>query len=161
MESYRTSLDCLVMSASRMQNNVERWLIHESMSFEGVKSSENTFQVLVKHAGQYGIPVDIFEPKSQPGILVIGAKVVMKNSQISRYLGFNDDEKGKFEQKVTDFCNSIQVISKIITEDGKEKVGVYVVLDDKENINQQTVFDALDRVSEMHEKASRFLLKTF
>ena len=161
MESYRTNLDCLVMSTSRMRNNVERWLIHESMSFEGVKSSENTFQVLVKHAGQYGIPVDIFEPKSQPGILVIGAKVIMKNSQISRYLGFNEDEKEKFEQKVTDFCNSIQVISKIITEDGKQKVGVYVVLDDKENINQQTVFDALDKVSEMHEKTSRFLLKTF
>ena len=149
------------MSASRMRDNVERWLIHESMSFEGVKSSENTFQVLVKHAGQYGIPVDIFEPKSQPGILVIGAKVIMKNSQISRYLGFNEKEKEKFEQKVTDFCNSIQVISKIITEDGKQKIGVYVVLDDKENINQQTVFDALDRVSEMHEKTSRFLLKTF
>ncbi len=161
MESYRTSLDCLIMSASRMRDNVERWLIHESMSFEEVKSSENTFQVLVKHAGQYGIPVDIFEPKSQPGILVIGAKVIMKNSQISRYLGFNKEEKEKFEQKVTDFCNSIQVISKIITEDGKQKVGVYVVLDDKENINQQTVFDALDRVSEMHEKTSRFLLKTF
>ncbi len=161
MESYRTSLNCLIMSASRMQDNVERWLIHESMSFEGVKSSENSFQVLVKHAGQYGIPVDIFEPKSQLGVLVIGAKVIMKNSQISRYLGFNEEEKKKFEQKVTNFCNSIQVISKIITEDGKQKVGVYVVLDDKENINQQTVFDALDRVSEMHEKTSRFLLKTF
>ncbi len=161
MESYRTSLNCLIMSASRMQDNVERWLIHESMSFEGVKSSENSFQVLVKHAGQYGIPVDIFEPKSQPGVLVIGAKVIMKNSQISRYLGFNEEEKEKFEQKVTNFCNLIQVISKIITEDGKQKVGVYVVLDDKENINQQTVFDALDRVSEMHEKTSRFLLKTF
>ncbi len=161
MESYRTSLNCLIMSASRMRDNVERWLIHESMSFEGVKSSENSFQVLVKHAGQYGIPVDIFEPKSQPGILVIGAKVIMKNSQISRYLGFNEEEKKKFEQKVTNFCNLIQVISKIITEDGKQKVGVYVVLDDKENINQQTVFDALDRVSEMHEKTSRFFLKTF
>ena len=161
MESYRTSLNCLIMSASRMRDNVERWLIHESMSFEGVKSSENSFQVLVKHAGQYGIPVDIFEPKSQPGVLVIGAKVIMKNSQISRYLGFNEEEKEKFEQKVTNFCNSIQVISKIISEDGKLKVGVYVVLDDKENINQQTVFDALDRVSEMHEKTSRFLLKTF
>ena len=161
MESYRTSLNCLIMSASRMRDNVERWLTHESMSFEGVKSSENSFQVLVKHAGQYGIPVDIFEPKSQPGILVIGAKVIMKNSQISRYLGFNEEEKKKFEQKVTNFCNLIQVISKIITEDGKQKVGVYVVLDDKENINQQTVFDALDKVSEMHEKTSRFLLKTF
>ncbi len=161
MESYRTNLNYLIMSASRMRDNVERWLIHEGMSFEGVKTTENSFQVLVKHAGQYGIPVEIFEPKSQPGILVTGAKVVMKNSQISRYLGFNEEEKKKFEQKVTDFCNAIQVISKIITEDGKQKVGVYVVLDDKENINQQTLFDALDRVSEMHEKTARFLLKTF
>lgn len=161
MESYRTNLNYLIMSASRMRDNVERWLIHEGMSFEGIKSTENSFQVLVKHAGQYGIPVEIFEPKSQPGILVTGAKVVMKNSQISRYLGFNEEEKEKFEQKVTDFCNAIQVISKIITEDGKQKVGVYVVLDDKENINQQTLFDALDRVSEMHEKTARFLLKTF
>lgn len=145
----------------RMRDNVERWMVHEGSSFEEIKNPENSFQILVKHAGQYGIPVDIFEPKSQEGILVIGAKVVMKNSQISRYLGFNDDEKNRFEQKVSDFCNSIQAISKVITEDGKQKVSVYVVLDDKENINQQTVFDAMDRVSEMHEKTSRFLLKTF
>jgi len=149
------------MSASRMRDNVERWMIHEGTRFEEVKNPENTFQILVKHAGQFGIPAEIFEPKAQPGVLVIGAKVVMKNNQISRYLGFNDAEKKKFEQKVSDFCYSIQAISKVITEDSKQKVGVYVVLDDKENINQQTVFDAMDKVSEMHEKTSRFLLKTF
>ena len=144
-----------------MRDNIERWLIHDGLSFEEVKNSENSFQILVKHAGQYGIPAEIFEPKAQPGILVIGAKVVMKNNQIARYLGFNDDEKERFANKVSDFCNSIYAINKIITEDGKQKIGVYVVLDDKENINQQTVFDALDRVSEMHEKTARFLMKTF
>ena len=149
------------MSVSRMRDNVERWVIHEGLSFEEVKNPENSFQVLVKHAGQYGIPVDVFEPKGQPGILVIGAKVIMKNSQISRYLGFNVEEKEKFEKKVADFCYSIQAINKIITEDGKQKVGVYVVLDNKENINQQTMLDAIDKVSEIHEKTSRFLLKTF
>ncbi len=149
------------MSASRMRDNIERWMVHEGLSFENVKSTENSFHVLIKHAGQYGVPTDIFEPKAQPGILVIGAKVVMKNNHISRYLGFSEEEKKKFEQKVLDFCNSLQAISKVITEDGKQKIGVYVVLDDKENINQQTVFDAIERVSEMHEKTSRFLLKTF
>ncbi len=139
---------------SRMRDNVERWMVHEGSSFEEIKNPENSFQILVKHAGQYGIPVDIFEPKSQEGILVIGAKVVMKNSQISRYLGFNDNEKNKFEQKVTDFCNSIQAINKVITEDGKQKVSVYVVLDDKE-ISINNSFDAMDKVSEMHE-TSRF-----
>ncbi|MCV0367424.1 MAG: DUF2299 domain-containing protein [Nitrosopumilus sp.] len=149
------------MSASRLRDNVERWLIHKGLSFEEIKSAENSFQILAKHAGQADIPVEIFEPKGQPGILVIGAKVVMKNNQIARYLGFNAQEKENFEKKVTDFCHSIQAINKIITEDGKQKIGVYVVLDDKENINQQTVFDAIDSVSEKHEKTSRFLLKTF
>ncbi len=149
------------MSASKMRDNVERWLTHEGHSFKEIKNPENSFQILVKHAGQYGIPTEIFEPKAQPGILVIGAKVIMKNNQIARYLGFNEGEKEIFEKKVSDFCNSIHAINKIITEDGKQKVGVYFVLDDKENINQQTVFDAMDRVSEMHEKTARFLMKTF
>lgn len=144
-----------------MQDNIERWLIHEGLSFQEVKNPENSFQILVKHAGQYGIPVEIFEPKAQSGVIVVGAKVIMKNNQIARYLGFNEEEKEKFARKVLDFCNSIHAISKIITEDGKQKIGVYFVLDDKENINQQVVFDAMDKVSEMHEKIARFLMKTF
>ena len=149
------------MSQSRIRDNMERWLIHEGLPFEEIKNPENSFQILVKHTGKYGTPAEIFEPKAQPGILVIGAKVIMKNNQIARYLGFNEEEKAKFEKKVSDFCYSIQAINKIITEDGKQKIGIYAVLDDKENINQQTVFDAMERVSEMHEKTSRFLMKTF
>ena len=149
------------MNASRMQDNVERWIIHEGLSFDEVKNPENNFQILIKHAGQSGIPIEVFEPKKQPGILVIGAKVVMKNSQIARYLGFNPEEKERFERKINDYCYSIQVINKIITEDGKQKVGVYVVMDDKENINQQTMSEAIDSVSEKHDKTARFLLKTF
>jgi hypothetical protein len=146
---------------SRMRDNVERWLIHESLSFNSVKSEENSFQILVKHAGQYGIPVDIFEPKSQLGILVVGAKVEMKNNQIIRYRGFTDEEKSKFSDKLSDFFNSIEAISKIIPEDGQQKIAVYVVLDDKENINQQAMLDAIDSLSEKHERTARFLLKTF
>ena len=144
-----------------MRDNMERWLIHEGHSFEEIKNPENSFQILVKHAGQYGNPVEIFEPKAQPGIIVIGAKIILKTKQISRYMQFNEDEKKRFESRVSEFCNSIQAISKVITEEGKQKVGVYVVLDDKENINQQSVFDAIDRLSEMYEKTSRYLMKTF
>jgi len=149
------------MNTSKMRDNVERWIIHEGLSFEEVKNPENIFQILVKHAGRYDVPVEIFEPKGQPGILVIGSKVIMKNNQIERYLGFSVDEKEKFEKKVNDFCYSIHAINKIITEDGKQKVAVYVVMDDKENINQQTMLESIDSVSEKHDKTSRFLMKTF
>jgi hypothetical protein len=144
-----------------MRDNVERWLTHESHSFEFVKNPENSFHVLVKHAGEAGVPVEIFEPKKQPGIVVVGAKVIMKNNQISRYLGFSPEEKEKFEKKVGDYCYSLQAIHKVIEEDGKQKIGVYAVLDGKVEINQQILFDAINRVSEMHEKTARFLLKTF
>ena len=144
-----------------MRDNVERWLIHESHSFEFVKNPENSFHILVKHAGEAGAPVEIFEPKKQPGIIVVGSKVVMKNNQIVRYLGYTPEEKERFEKKVGDYCYSIQAIHKMLEEDGKQKIGVYVVLDDKVDINQQTLFEAVNRVSEMNEKTSRFLLKTF
>ena len=149
------------MSSNRMRDNVERWLIHESHSFEFVKNPENSFHILVKNAGKTGVPIEVFEPKKQPGIIVVGSKVVMKNNQIARYLGFSPDEKERFEKKIGDYCYSLQAINKIIEEDGKQKIGVYVILDDKIDINQQTLFDAIDRVSEMHEKTARFLLKTF
>jgi len=140
---------------------MERWLIHESHSFEFVKNPENSFHILVKHAGRAGVPVEIFEPKNQAGTIVVGSKVAMKNNQIARYLGFSSDEKERFVKKVGDYCYSLQAVNKMIEEDGKQKIGVYVILDDKVDINQQTLFDAVDRVSEMHEKTARFLLKTF
>jgi len=149
------------MSNSRLRDSVERWLIHESHSFEFLKNPENTFHILVKHAGEAGAPIEIFEPKKQPGVIVVGSKVVMKNNQISRYLGFTPEEKERFERKVGDYCYSIQAIHKMIEEDGKQKIGVYAVLDNKSEINQQTLFDAVNRVSEMHDKTARFLLKTF
>ncbi len=149
------------MSNSKLRDNVERWLIHESHSFEFVKNEENSFHILVKHAGKEGLPVEIFEPKKQPGIIVVGSKVIMKNNQIARFLGFNPEEKKRFENKVADYCYSIQAVHRMIEEDGKQKIGVFVILDDKGDINQQSLFEAVNKVTEMHEKTARFLLKTF
>ncbi|HUU48307.1 MAG TPA: DUF2299 family protein [Nitrosopumilaceae archaeon] len=149
------------MSSVKMRDSIERWLIHESHSFEFIKNTENSFHIRVKHAGKEGSPIEIFEPKKQPGIIVIGSKVEMKNKQIARFLGFSPEEKERFEKKVGDYCYSIQAVHKIIEEDGKQKIGVYAILDDKVEINQQSLLEAVDRVSQMHEKTARFLLKTF
>ena len=149
------------MSSNRLRDNVERWLIHESHVFEFIKTPENSFHVRVQNAGKAGVPVEIFEPKNQQGILVIGSKVNMKNNQIARFLGYTTEEKKRFEQKVADYCYSIQAIHKLIDEDGKQKIGVYVVLDKVEEINQQALLEAINKVSDMNEKATMFLLKTF
>lgn len=146
---------------SELEKKVERWLTHENLRFEIQKGDENSFHYLVKHAGQYGIPIDIFEPASQLGILVIGSKVNMKNSQIARYLKMSEKEKEIFEKKVGDFCNSIYAIHKFHEEDGKRKIGVYLVMDKPEEIMQETLLEAIDKVSEMSEKTSKYLLKTF
>ena len=127
------------MSSVKMRDSIERWLIHESHSFEFIKNTENSFHIRVKHAGKEGSPIEIFEPKKQPGIIVIGSKVEMKNKQIARFLGFSPEEKERFEKKVGDYCYSIQAVHKIIEEDGKQKIGVYAILDDKVEINQQSL----------------------
>ena len=84
------------MSSNKMRDNMERWLIHESHSFEFVKNPDNIFHILIKNAGKTGVPIEVFEPKKQPGVIVVGSKVVMKNNQIARYLGFSPEEKERF-----------------------------------------------------------------
>lgn len=144
-----------------MHDKIERWLIHENYSFKELKTDENTFHFLIKHAGESGAPVEIFEPKSQSNVLVIGAKANLKNNQIARYLQLTEAEKEKFEKKIADFCYTIRAIHRFLEEDGKRKVGVYIVIENKEEVDQQRIYDNIDAVAEMHEKTAKFLLKVF
>ena len=102
-----------------------------------------------------------FEPKSQPNVIVVGAKANLKNNQIARYLGYSEEEKKKFEKKIEDFCYSIQAVHRFLEEDGKRKVGVYIVIENKDEITHESLFETIDKAAEMHEKTSRFLLKAF
>ena len=148
-------------NANQLQNNVERWLVHENYKFSNKKTDENTFCNVIKNVGSYGIPIEIFEPKNQPGVLVIGGKIFFKNNQTLRYNKLTDDEREKFHSSVKDFCDSIYAIHKIFKEDGKVVIGVYVVLDKVERFTQQLVMDTISQVNEMSDKVIRFVLKTF
>lgn len=147
------------MSTSPIRDNVERWLVHHDLAFKSIKTPENSFHILIRPAGQYGMPIEIFEPKTQPGTIVVGAKVVMANRQIRRYQEFTPDEKRKWEERVKDFCDSIHAINRNVFEDGKQKIGVYVVLEG--DINQQVLLDAISQIAAMHERTARFQMKTF
>ena len=149
------------MSQKNLRDSVERWLIQDNNKFKQVDSPENDFKIIIKHVGSFALPLEIFEPKKQKNVLVLGMKVPLKNNQNARFLQLNEDEKMKFEKKVEDYSNSIQVISKFSDENGVRNVGVYVVLDKDEQINQPFFLDSLRHVEEKSEKIAQYLLKTF
>ena len=148
-------------SPNQLRNNVERWLIHEYYKFSNKKTKDATFCTVIKNVGSFGTSIEIFEPKNQPGVLVLGGKIFFKNNQTLRYNKLNDAEREKFHNSVKDFCDSIYAINKIFKEDGKVVIGVYVVLDKVERFTQQMVIDTMGKINEMSEKVTRFVLKTF
>ena len=144
-----------------LHESIERWLIHENYTFEELKSNQDKFKFVIKNADAFGNNLEIFEPKQQLNILVIGIKIPLKNNQMVRFLKLNQVEKENFEQKITDFCYSIKAVNKFFDEDGKKKVGVYVVLDKKEQLVQPFFMETLLKIVEMSDKTSQFLHKSF
>ena len=146
---------------NNLHENVERWLIQENYSFNEIKTNENNFKIIIKNADGLGNNLEIFEPKQQAGILVIGVKLPLKTKQMIRFLQLNQIEKRNFEKKITDFCHSIKIINKFFDEDGIKKIGVYIVLDKKEQLNQPSFTKTLTDIIEMSDKTGQFLYKTF
>lgn len=149
------------MSERNLRDSVERWLIQDDYSFKEVDSKENKFKMTIKHAGSFALPLEIFEPINQKNILVLGIKVPLKNNQNARYLQLNDEEKTKFEKKVEDYCYSIQVVQRFFEEDGVKKVGVFIILDKEDQLNQPYFLETLRQVAEKSDKIAQYLMKTF
>lgn len=144
-----------------LKNNVERWLIHENYRFHQDKRTENNFTFVINHVGAFGNPIEVFEPRNQPNVLVIGTKISLKNYQMMRFQKLTEKEKTKIEQKIAEFCYSIKAVHRILNEDGKIKVGVYIVLERFDEINHHSFIETLAKVTEMGDKTNQFLLKTF
>ena len=146
---------------TRLHDSVERWLIHENYPMNKTQSDVDTFKFIIKNGDGLGNNIEIFEPKQQEGILIIGVKVELKTKLITRFLELNETEQEKLKTKIADFCYSIKAVHKFLDEDGKKKVGVYIVLDKQEHLNQSFFMETLQNVIEMSEKTNRFLMKTF
>jgi hypothetical protein len=145
---------------NNLHDNVERWLVQENYSFNEIKTEDN-FKIIIKNADAFNNNLEIFEPKQQSNVLVIGVKIPLKSKQMIIYLKLNQKEKENFEKKITDFCYSIKAINKFFDEDGVKKVGVYTVLDKKDQLNQPNFIKILTKIIEMSDKTSQFLYKTF
>ena len=146
---------------SRLRDNVERWLIHENYQFSNIKSEDSNFRILIKNTDGLGNNTEVFEPKNQENIIVIGIKIALKTKQLIRFRELNETEQEQFKQKIDDFCYSIKAIHKFLDENGKKMVGIYIVLDKQEQLNQQFFTKTLQEIIEMSEKTNRFLIKGF
>ena len=144
---------------SRLRDNVERWLVHENYEFEQIKSDDALFKILIKNSDGLGNDTEVFEPKDQENILVIGIKIALKTKQQIRFRELTDAEQENYKKKIDDFCYSIKAVHKFLDEDGKKAVGVYIVLDKQELLNQPSFFKTLQEITEMSEKTNRFLIK--
>ena len=146
---------------TRLDDNVERWLIHENYPMSKIQSNDDTFKFIIKNGDGLGNNIEIFEPKQQEGILIVGVKVGLKTKLITRFLELNEEEQEKLKTKIADFCYSIKAVHKFIDEDGKKKAGIYIVLDKQEQLNQAFFMKTLESIIEMSEQTNRFLIKTF
>ena len=144
---------------SRLRDNVERWLVHENYEFQQVKSDDSSFKILIKNSDGLGNDTEVFEPKGQENILVVGIKLALKTKQQIRFRELNEIEQENYKKKIDDFCYSIKAVHKFLDEDGKKIVGIYIVLDKQEQLNQPSFFKTLEEITKMSEKTNRFLIK--
>ena len=133
---------------SNLRDSVERWLVQDGYSITETKTEDN-FKIIIENIDAFSNDLEIFEPKQQPNVLVIGVRIPLKGKQMMRYRQLNQKEKENFEKKMTDFCYSIQAINKFFDEDGMKKVGVYIVLDKKEQLNQPSFISTLPKIIEV------------
>ena len=144
---------------SRLRDNVERWLVHENYEFQQVKSDDTSFKILIKNSDGLGNDTEVFEPQGQENILVVGIKLALKTKQQIRFRELNEIEQENYKKKIDDFCYSIKAVHKFLDEDGKKMVGIFIVLDKQEQLNQPSFFKTLEEITEMSEKTNRFLIK--
>ena len=146
---------------SGLKDSVERWLIHENYPFKLSDTDDASFKMLIKNGDGLGNNIEVFEPKDQENILVIGVKVSFHHKLIRRFLELNEGEQEKIKTKIADFCYSIKAVHKFLDENGKKMVGIYIVLDKSEQLNQPFFNKTLEEITEMSEKTNRFLIKAF
>ena len=124
-------------------------------------TDDASFKMLIKNGDGLGNNIEVFEPKDQENILVIGVKVSFHHKLIRRFLELNEAEQEKIKTKIADFCYSIKAVHKFLDENGKKMVGIYIVLDKSEQLNQPFFNKTLEEITEMSEKTNRFLIKAF
>lgn len=143
---------------SQMQNNTERWLVHEGLRFRYEDSDTDQFKVIITgNADARDAGTEIFEPSKQPGIIVIGRKCPFGTEKNIRYSNMTESERQQIMGRISTYCNTIGAVHRFYTINGRRTVGVYIVLDSSNKINQSYFSDSLGQIVEMYDKVNNYL----
>jgi len=96
---------------NNLHQSVERWLVQEGYSIIETKTEDN-FKIIIKNIDAFSNNLEIFEPKQQDNVLVIGVKIPLKGKQMIRYNQFNQKEKENFDL-------SIKAVKDLLAKAGK------------------------------------------
>lgn len=146
-----------MMTATR--DNVERWLVHEGLKFRYLKG-DDIFRIVISSAGDRYEGVEVFEPRGQPGVIVVGRKCPFGPGQNARFLNMTAPEQHTVRERVASYCDSIGAVHRFLVEDGLNMVGVYIVIDAKERQNQSGFSESLPAVCEMADRLKVHLRRT-
>jgi len=62
---------------SNLRDSVERWLVQDGYPITETKTEDN-FKIIIKNIDAFSNDLEIFEPKQQANVLVIGVKIPLK-----------------------------------------------------------------------------------
>jgi len=63
---------------NNLHDSVERWLVQDVHSVTETKTEDN-FKIIIENIDAFSNNLEIFEPKEQTGVLVIGVKIPLKS----------------------------------------------------------------------------------
>jgi len=72
---------------NNLHDSVERWLVQDGYPVTETKTEDN-FKIIIKNIDAFSNNLEIFEPKQQANVLVIGVKIPLKGKQMIRYNQF-------------------------------------------------------------------------
>ena len=149
-------------SATNIQNNIERWLVHEGLKFKYQKHDTSaTFKVVISGPPDVqDIDTEVFEPASQQGVIVVGKKCLFSTARNQRFLTLTKSEQQRVQDRISEYCNSIGAVHRFLIDNGRHMVGVYVVIDSQEMQNQSYFSESLKKVATMSDGVKEYMRRT-
>jgi len=142
---------------------IEKWIAERNHSFAKINEPTHMFHFILKNLGPLKIPVEIFQEKEKPE-LIVGFMTFLSKELTFKIYRFSEGEKQEFKNKVDAFLSTLRVdhrtgirVSCDIISD-KGSYGAKYFLKAKSNsCDKELFYKMIDMVKETSVKSDQFL----